>query len=184
MKLRDILRGAATIMGTLHPGIGAAIGLVNNFLPDDKKIPESSTGAEVQAAIATLTPGQQSSIMEREIDLKISQEEGWTERYKAMCQSDGQETRAKIANKMCNMLCAITTLFCIIVAWQIHKYGMSNLSENSSIWMVFGILVSTPTTLLMNYFGNLRNEQANRQTAISGQKMPSPASIMSVFRLK
>jgi len=177
MKLRDILRGAATIMGTLHPGIGAAIGLVNNFLPDDKKIPESSTGAEVQAAIATLTPGQQSSIMEREIDLKISQEEGWTERYKAMCQSDGQETRVRaVLDREARRAPTVP----------IHRKPSTgrNLSENSSIWMVFGILVSTPTTLLMNYFGNLRNEQANRQTAISGQKMPSPASIMSVFRLK
>lgn len=174
MKLRDIISTAATIAGTLNPAVGAAIAVVNNFLPDDKKLPETATGKDVGDAVAKLPPEQQSSLLEKEIDLEIKLDEGWTERYKAMCSADGQETRAKIVMGMAQVLVAEILIFTGTIAYD------PSILENTAAWTVFGVLTATPTTVILNYFGNLRKEHAQRQiTAGADTKAISSLGVLS-----
>lgn len=163
MKLRSILRGAASVAGTLNPAVGAAIGLVNQFLPSDKKLPLEATGAEVEdAMVANLTPDQRASLYERNVDLVIAQEEGWTARYEAMCRSDGQSTRAWIAKQMARVLVFEILAFTVWAFWYPDQLA------NPVLWTVFGTLTGVPGTILLNYFGNLRKEQGQRASAVSG----------------
>ena len=157
MKLKDILSGAAAIAGTLHPGIGAAIGLVNKFLPEDKKLPETATGDDVKSAMEDLPPEQKASLMEQEIDLEKIRLDKQASVYIALSKADGQETRAKIVMKMANVLVFEILAFTVMFFWN------PAILSNESVWIVFGVLTATPATVLMNYFGNLRKEHAQRQ---------------------
>jgi hypothetical protein len=159
MKFKDILAGAATLTSIAFPALAPVIGLVNKLLPDDKKLPEDATGNDVQAVVDTLPPEQQASLMEREIDLKIKQEEGWTERYKAMCSADGQETRAKVVIMLTKVLCFEILAFTGLFFW--HPEILSN----SSVWVVFGTLTAVPAATIGKYFGELRREHGQRQVS-------------------
>lgn len=172
MKLKDILAGAATVAGTLNPALGAAIGLVNGLLPEDKQLPITSTGAEVQRVVDQLPAEQRASLLEREIDLEIAREEGWSTRYQAMCSADGQESRAKIVMMMAQVLVFEILAFTVLFFWR------PEVINSQEVWLIFGVLTGTPATVLLNYFGNLRREHAQRQNAISGQSAP----VVSTFK--
>lgn len=178
MKLRDVLRGAATVAGTLNPAVGAAIGLVNQFLPDDKQLPQTATGADIEdAMVANIPPQQRASLYERKVDLEIAQEEGWTARYEAMCRSDGQGTRAWIAKQMARVLVFEILAFTVWAFWYPEQLS------NPVLWTVFGTLTGVPGTLLLNYFGNLRKEQGQRAAAISGvQPLGALASMVKALK--
>lgn len=177
MKLFDILKGAATVIGTANPLIGAAITVANQFLPDDEKLPDAATGQQVIDKINTLPPDQQASVFNHEIDLKIAQEEGWTERYKAMCSSDDQSSRARIAIMMAQVLVFEIMAFTVLFFWDRSVL-------NSDAWMVFGVVTGTPAAILLNYFGNLRREHSQRQEVMGASDVsgnPLMKIVASLF---
>lgn len=170
MKLSEIVKIAAGVAGTMNPAIGAAISLVNGFLPEGKKLPETATGKDVQDVIQTLPAETQATLLSQEIQLEVAREEGWTARYTAMTKADGQETRAKIVNKLCNVLIFEILAFTVLMVWK-----PQHLSDEG-VWMVFGILTATPATVILNYFGNLRKEHAQRQMAMGAA---APQGLLS-----
>jgi hypothetical protein len=159
MKFSDILdflKPAASIAASLIPGGSAVVEAVNLLLPDDKKLPENATGGQVVAAYEGLTPEQQSSLREKEIDLEIRKVEVDSDNYIAMCEADGQTTRPKIAWAMCQVLCAEILLFTV---WCfVHPEEM----DSTALWSIFAALTATPTAVLIRYFGVLVKEQGNR----------------------
>ena len=59
MKLLDILgKVGGAVVKTMVPGGGLIIDVVNEFLPDDKKLPADATGSDMQAAVDKLPPDQ------------------------------------------------------------------------------------------------------------------------------
>jgi len=163
MKLSTILNGALTIAGTLHPGIGAAIAAVNAFLPGDKQLPATATGQDVREAADTLSPEQRAEVLGMEIELSIAQEEGWTERYSAMCAGDGQSTRPRIALMMARLLCWATMLLVGVLAYGVYDSGLDSLKDASAgVIGLFGVLTAVPASILAKYFGELRREQNAR----------------------
>jgi hypothetical protein len=176
-SIGGILKGAAALAGTVHPGVAAAIGLVNEFLPEDKQLPETATGKDVDDAIEGLPPEAQRAIREKEIDLEIAREEGWTERYKAMTQADGQETRAHIVLQLTRVLCFEILAFTVLIIWR------PEVLESDALCVVFGVLTATPATVIMNYFGNLRREHSQRQEAMGvAKKAGGLMKVLSAFR--
>ncbi|WP_321367884.1 hypothetical protein [uncultured Desulfuromusa sp.] len=159
MKFKEILttlKPFASVAASFVPGGSAAIELVNAFLPEDKKLPETATGGDVISAVDSLPAEQRASLFEKQIDLEIAQEEGWTDRYKAMCAADGQSTRPKIAYMMAQVLCfeiLAFTVWCFIYPEQMR---------NPVLWTVFGTLTGVPAGVLTKYFGDLKKEQQNR----------------------
>lgn len=179
MKIKDILKAGAGLVGTMYPPLGAAIGLVNQFLPEGEKLPETATGTQVEDKVASLPPSIQGTIMEKQVELEIAREEGWTERYKAMCGADGQETRAAIVRSVTRVLCFE------ILAFTVYLFWYPEAMNSQELWIIFGTLTGVPSTVLLNYFGNLRREQTNRQVSISG-KTPAGAiaGLISAFKGK
>jgi len=162
-SILNTLKGPlAAVASTLIPGGPAILAAVNAFLPSDQKLPETATGADVAAAVAALPPDQRASLLEKRIDLQIAQEEGWTDRYKAMTKADGQSTRPRIALMMAYVTCFIILLFSSAIAVQIFTEGLGSLAEAAGAWTVFGTLLGIPSGVLAKYFGELRREQGQR----------------------
>lgn len=159
MKFKEILtrlKPLAAVAASFVPGGSAAIELVNAFLPEDKKLPETATGGDIISAVDSLPAEQRASLFEKQIDLEIAKEEGWTDRYKAMCAADGQSTRPKIALMMAKVLCFEILAFTVWCFWYPDQM------QNPVLWTVFGTLTGVPAGVLTKYFGDLRREQANR----------------------
>ncbi|WKT59120.1 hypothetical protein Q2E61_09285 [Microbulbifer thermotolerans] len=164
MKIKEILKAAGSVaLDVFAPGAREAI---NAVLPDKYKLGASATGADAEHALQWATPEQRASILERNIDLQIAQEEGWTARYQAMCQADGQSSRAFIARLMAWVLALE------ILAFTVWAFVHSEMMDSPALWSVFGTLTGVPAGLLAKYFGELRREQRNRQEAMGA----APAS--------
>jgi len=74
MNILKILgKVGSAVVSTMVPGGGAIINMVNEFLPDDKKLPENATGAQAQEAISTLPPVQQAEILAKKYDVEIAE---------------------------------------------------------------------------------------------------------------
>lgn len=164
MKFRDIfdaIKPLAGVAATINPVVGAALAAVNAFLPDEDKLPVDATGQQITDKVASLPPDQRAQLMIREVDLQIAQEEGWTERYKAMVQADGQSTRPKIALMMAKILSAMLLGFVVLLFYIAATEGMSAIMDGS-LWTIFAALTATPAGILGKYFGELRKEQGQR----------------------
>lgn len=162
MNIGKILKSVGMGLVREIPGADAIIGIVNGFLPADKKLPAEATGTQVQSAIDGLPEKDRASVMSKEIDLKIAEEEGWTDRYTAMVKADGQSSRARIAVMMAQILCFE------IAAFTVWAFVYPEQMNNPVLWTVFGVLTGTPAGVLMKYFGELRKEQGQRLGASSG----------------
>jgi hypothetical protein len=168
-EVLDTIKGPAlALASTLIPGGPAILSAVNAFLPAGKKLPATATGADIHNVIQQLSPEQRASLMEKEIDFKIAEEEGWTERYTAMCAGDSQSTRPKIALMMAYVTCFVILLFTIAISAQIFTDGLNSLADSAQAWTVFATLLGIPSSVLAKYFGELRKEQANRLGATNG----------------
>ena len=174
MKFSEIfsaIKPFASVAASFIPGGPAVVGLLNAVLPADKRLPPTATGQQISDAHASLTPEQQASLAEKEVDFKIAQEEGWTDRYVAMTKSDGQSTRPKIAMMMAQVVCFE------IIAFTVWCYVYPVQMVNPVTWTVFGTLTGVPAGLLGKYFGELRKEQANRLNV-------KPPSLLDLFKPK
>lgn len=177
MQIKNILAATATVAGTLNPALGAVIGAVNAVLPNDKKLPMSATGGQVIDVIETLPQEQRVSLLEREIDLQIAQEEGWSMRFEAMARADGQSTRPRIALMLAQVL---VFEICAFTVWAfVYPAQMGE----PALWYAFGTLTGVPATVLVNYFGTLRKEQRARAAAVSGvQQIDGLAGLIQSFK--
>lgn len=177
MKLRDIIKGAAAIAGTVNPAVGLAIGVVNEFLPEKDKLPETATGSQVGDALDGLPVDVRATLMERDIDLRIAQEEGWTTRYEAMCRGDGQTTRPKIA------LMLTKVLIFEILAFTVWCFFYPDMIGDAGVWAAFGTLTGVPAGAILSYFGNLRKEQSARVAGLSGHSpLGAIGGIVKAFK--
>lgn len=176
MNIKDILRGAATVAGTLHPGIGAAIGLVNSFLPRDEWLPESATGAQVEAAANTLSPAERARVFEHEIELQVAEVKEGNETLRTMLAADATSThttRPQIALGSFRVVA-----FAIVVVVSAWAYGV--LAGKPGVvkavvegWPFVLAVLGPPVTLLLAYFGVLKHEHRQRMNAARGESTPS-----------
>jgi len=161
MKFKDILhtlKPFARVAANFIPGGPAVVAAINNFLPDDEKLPPTATGGEILARLQALPPEQQASVLEKDIDLQIAREEGWTERYQAMCEADGQSTRPKIALLMARMLAIPYVLIGLAMVYAVVA-GQAALKD---LWPTLLAYLGVPLGILNKYFGELRREQGQR----------------------
>jgi len=180
MKFGSILKNIGVGLLSSNPVGASILGAVNMFMPDDKKLPDGSTGEQVKAAVDSLPPEQKASLMEKEIELEMEQEKGWTERYKVMSEADGQSTRPQIALMMAKVFAAQLLMFMVILAYAVTTEGMSVLNQ-PYLWTVFAALTATPAGILGKYFGELRKEQGNRLAATGEVKDENKASLTKII---
>lgn len=160
----NVVKGIGLGLVKEVPGGDLLLSVVNELLPEDKKLSDKATGVQVSKAFSSLSPEQQSSILSKKIDLQIKQEEGWTHRHTTMAKNDGQSTRPKIA-----LIYAYVTAFCLvgfvfILFYITNKYGVAGLKEAADLWPLFGTVLAIPSTVIRLYFGDLVKEQHARSS--------------------
>lgn len=185
MKLWDIVKtvGSAALQVAL-PGTGSLIvGAVNEFLPDDKKLPAGATGDDLNNAIASLPPEQQASVMEKEFDVSITQIKESNSTVRVMLESDAKNphsTRPYIAKGSFHVVA-----FVVIVTISVWAYGVL-ISDDGLVKTVMGgwqfilAVIGPLVTLLWAYFGVLKQEHKNKLDAANGSSTPAGiAGILS-----
>ncbi len=169
-KILTTIGGAALNM--FVPGAGEIIGAINNFLPDDKKLPATATGHDAIKAVNSLPPEQQQQIMSKQMDVEIAEINSFASIQQSLAAADsaGHSTRPQIA-----MMMAKIVSFSVIVLISMWCVAMFNSDvatlktlSNSTPWVV--TVLGTPTTLLFTYFGKRTKEKLRRYSMGAGQQ--------------
>ena len=160
MGVWDVIKGVGTAaVSIMCPAAIPVIAAVNKFLPEDKQLDvNTATGEQLTAARESLPPEARVEIDRIAASVTIAQEEGWTERYKAQCDADGQSTRPQIAMLMAKMMMVPYIGIGIAMTYAIA----AELVELADMWPTLLAYLSVPMGILNKYFGELRKEQANR----------------------
>lgn len=180
MALKDILNGVAAVAGIANPAVAGGIKLVNAFLPDDKKLATTSTGADVLAVYDGLSDSQRSTV-DAQAEIELAHLVHGHDTLQTMLQSDARNphsTRPKIVLG-CFWVLAISTE-AIIALWAYAVIVRDDLLVTAIMngWPMIIALLAPFATVLLSYFGNLVKEQANKYAAASGQSMPSIGSAL------
>ena len=174
MKVWDIVKAVgSTALNVALPGVGTAVvGLVNEFLPDDKKLPKDATGRDVEKAMLDLPPADRARIMEKQFDVEITDIKQSNETIRAMLEADAKSmhtTRPYIAKGAFQVVA-----FCICSIIVIWSYGVvvgdtlmvKSVTEG---WPFILAVIAPLVTLLYAYFGVLKRENKDRLDAIGGR---------------
>jgi hypothetical protein len=173
--LKDVGMGllSATPLGQL------ALPVINAFLPDDKKLTATSTGADAQQAIDTLPPELQQQLSLAKITQEVEEDKGRTSRYEAMCAADGQETRAIQVNKAMNWLIILSLIFVSAVAYVYSTKG-AEAAFSYEMAAVYMTVSGTFAYVVRAYFGDLKTETTSRHNVINDTP-PSATGLAGVI---
>ena len=171
MNLKDILKTVGGgLISTLVPGGPAIVGLINGFLPDDKKLPETATGQQAESAISSLPPDQQAIVLSKEFDVEIEEIRGFTDRFKAMADVDktGHTTRPFIS-----MMMAWCVVFAIVSTVSLYSYSIwegdeAMITAITNGWPFIVGVLAVPSALLRSYFGMRTKEKQQKYEAATG----------------
>ena len=181
MNIGSILKkvGSSLLRNALPPFSGMAFDLINNALPDDKKLSETSTGADAAAAVKTLPPEQRASLMEKKLDVEIEEIKAHVGVTQALAEVDktGQSTRPAIAKGMSQLIGfgVIATLGPLAYAIIVGKSDM--VLEISKIWPLIATIIGIPAGIVNSYFGKRSKEKAQKYEAVTN--VPPAAGMIS-----
>lgn len=184
MKLWDVVKTVGSgVIREVVPGGGILVDAVNEFLPDDNKLPSNATGKDIDDAVKRLPPADQAKILQKEFDVDIAQIRQTNETVRAMLEADSKTphtTRPYIAKGAFHVIA-----FAVILVVSTWSYGVvvgrEGLIESVSNGWPFVLSAIGPFVVLLHaYFGILRSEQKNRLDAASGGKT-GPAGIAGVL---
>lgn len=183
MKLRDILKVAGTVAGTVNPALGTVIGAVNAVLPPRKRMPESATGDEVAAVVDALPPDQIKQI-ELQVQRELGLEEQYTEQWRILNDADasGSSTRPEIARQMAHTLVFEILAFTVFVFYLLAQGGTDALTGLSTLWTVFGTLTGVPAAVILRYFNVRTQEKRTRYAVAHNQPADLTGAIGSIIK--
>ncbi len=171
MNIGSILKkvGGALLRNSFPPLSGVAFDLINDALPDDKKLSENSTGADAEKVIASLPPDQRSSLLEKKLDVKIAEIEGWSNVISALAEVDktGNTTRPQIALDQSKLIGfgVIATLGPI--AYAIVTQDSEMIDSIASAWPLILAIIGVPAGIVNSYFGKRQKEKAQKYEAVT-----------------
>lgn len=184
MKLWDVVKSVGSgVIREVVPGGGILVDAVNEFLPDDKKLPGNATGKDIDSAVSSLPADQRARVMEKEFDVDLTQIRQSNETVRAMLESDAKNqhtTRPYIAKGAFHVIAFAVVL--VVATWSYGVIaGRDGLVESVTGGWPFVLSVIGPFVVLLHaYFGVLKTEQKNRLNAASGNSTPSGiAGILS-----
>ena len=185
MNLKDILLSAgASVFKNIVPGGSVIIDVINDALPADKKLNKDATGTDIQSAINSLTPEQQSSLLEKEYDVEIAEINNWSKVQASLSEADqaGASSRPKIAMMMASMVVLSIVLFMSLLSYSIFKGNTEMVKLLGDSWPMIVAILGTPTTLLTAYFGMRTKEKKARYAAASGQPISGIAGLLNLIK--
>ena len=184
MNLLKILGTVGSaVVSTMVPGGAAIVAGVNAFLPDDKKLPESATGTEVQNAVSALPPEKQAEILAKEYDVEIAKIESWAtiQGHLSKAEAAGASTRPEIAMMMAWLVVLQVTTICILMGASVAIVNNELLSTIKEFWPMLLASMGIPAGLLRAYFGMRTEEKKHRVHAATGVA-PIAGIISSLFK--
>lgn len=151
MEIRDAIRIAGSTAMELFPWGKAVINLANEFLPDDYKVNNGSTGEELYKALQNLPPEVQSVVLTRQIDLAIVESNNEKEKAIAREQADisGKTARPTAVLMLTGMVVGVAVMIAIaytMVAAQTGSMPDSGLLE---------VILKLTGEILKSYFGSV-----------------------------
>lgn len=170
MKLKDILFSVgSSVIKSVVPGGGVVLDLINNLLPNDKKLGQKTTGEEAIAAIESLPAEQKASLMEKQLDVEIAEINNWSKIQASLASADiaGSSTRPEIAVMMSQVVSFTIIVFISILAVAIIQKQEGMIKVISELWPLMLAILGLPIGLLRSYFGMRSKEKKSRYQAAS-----------------
>jgi hypothetical protein len=158
------------------PGGGLLLAAVNEFLPDDKKLPASVTGDQVLSVVESLPPEQRAPLLEKEFDVEITQIKEGNETLRVMLQADAASThttRPYIAKHSFHVVALVA-----VVAIALWGYGITTKQAElvkavTDGWPFVAAVIAPFVLFLRSYFGILQQEHRQRLNGGAEQSTPS-----------
>lgn len=182
-NLWDIVKTVgSTALQVALPGTGSLIvNAVNEFLPDNSKLPATATGSDTVTAIAQLSPEAQAEVMTKQFDVDIELIRQQYTTIQTMLTADAttpQTTRPYIAKQSFHVIA-----FCCVIAitvWTIGIFVKDTAMVTAVVngWPFLLSVIAPLTVLLHAYFGVLRKEQQNKLNAANGNPIVSGLSAL------
>lgn len=179
MKLLDIIKTVGSVaISNLIPGGSLIVDAVNEFLPDDKKLPADPTGDQINNAIKILPADKQADLLSREFDVQVKKLDTLQVMLQANEQSK-QTTRPKIAYQSFLVIAfsTITIVTTYAIAVVTSDEEMVAAIENS--WLFILGVIGPLVTVLHAYFGVLTEESKDRFNAAQGHKVEPLKGLLS-----
>ncbi len=187
MDLASVLKKAGSaVISSVVPGGGLIVDLINEFLPDNKKLPSTATGTDAQSAIDGLTPELRLKLMTRELDVQIANTNAWAnvQQFLAMADSSGNSTRPTIANRMSWLVVLQVCSLTFAVLYAAVTKDTTVLDTLSNSWEMITASMGIPTAVLLQYFGKRTKEKLERYNLAMGNATSPFASTIKSFLTK
>ncbi len=186
MNLGSVLRKAGSaVISSVVPGGGLIVDIINEFLPSDKKLPATATGADAQAAIDGLTPELRLQLMTRELAVEIAETNAWSsvQNSLAMADATGNTTRPVIANRMSWLVVLQVCSLMFAVLYGAITKDNTVLDTLSNSWEMITASMGIPTAVLLQYFGKRTKEKIERYNlAMNNSKATLGDAIKTMFQ--
>ena len=186
MKISEIIKAAATIGAPFFPALAAAIPVVNALLPDDKKLPDTATGSDVEVAIKGLPADRQVELLNSDIDLEKTKVIENTKVTQALAEVDkaGASTRPAIAKSFSRTVCFVVNLIVSMWAYSVMKGDQQMLSTINNSWQMILATITPLLLVIKAYFAMRTDEKNTRQHTANGLASPlkGVASLISAIR--
>lgn len=183
MKLLDILgKVGGAVIKAVVPGGGLIVDVVNEFLPDDKKLDSGATGSDISSAVESLPAEQRAQLMAREFDVDITQIQESNSTLRAMLDADTKTphtTRPYIAKGAFHVVAFVATVVISLWAYGVAVKDEALVTAVMGGWQFVLAVIGPLVTLLWAYFGILKQEQRNKLNAATGSTQAGIAGILS-----
>lgn len=181
MNIGSILKkvGGTLLRNAMPPLSGIAFDLINNALPDDKKLSETSTGADAERAITSLPVAQQSSLLEKKLEIEKTEIKEWTNVVSALAEVDktGNSTRPKIALEQSKLIGFGVIVTISSVSYAIITGDSKMIDSITSAWPLITAVLGIPAGIVASYFGKRSKDKAMR--CVVATNTPPVAGMMS-----
>lgn len=188
MNLLNILgKVGGSILADVIPGGNSILKVVNEFLPDDHKLTEKSTGADIQDSISKMNPASQAELLNKQFDVEITEIQEHTKVIAALGEVDktGNSTRPFIALMMAWVVAFAIVGLIIMLGVAINDKDSATVTAIGNNWPLVLALLGIPSGLLRAYFGMRTKEKQQKYHAISNSQPKSVVSdLVSLWKSK
>ena len=175
--MKKFLTGLLGIAATANPLVGGALSLVNNFLPEEKKLSPEATGQQITHAYDAMPQATQQQI-DKQAEIELAEIQAATDKLGHMVsvESKSGNTRPHIALLMAYVVALAVAGLLVIMGIGIWNKDAITLEKITAAWPLVLAILATPTALLRAYFGMRTKEKQARYAAATGQPIAGVVS--------